>query len=169
MLLPVSTDQQIELYEDESLDVDSDEPSELARAADGFIFAPHSIRSLPAKQAPSFSDPAIIQANIFYGEWLWGEIKHFRTMGYSIAEALKRVDLVKPGTALKDGRSDQGWGAYRTLVLTLFGRPGGIMAQVKDVMHRHRATPMDAWRSARDQNRVSQLITSRAYSQELKH
>lgn len=158
MLPPASTDEQVDIYEDNFLEVALDNLSEPVRAADGFTFTQQYIQGLPPKQRSTFGDPALIQANIFYRKWLWEEMQRLRTAGFSVTDALKRVDLVKPGTVLKDGRSDQGWGAYRTLVLTLFGRPGGIMALVKDVMLRHRATPADQWRNARDQNRVSHLV-----------
>lgn len=160
MLLPLKTDRQLRLYEDESPDPDTDTSSEPVEAGDGFSFAQLDVSRLPVTQAPAFTDEALIQANTFYRDWIRGELRRLRCQGHLTADGLKLVDLVGPKTILESGRTDGGWRAYRTLVLALFARSGGIMQQVKEVLVRHRATPAHQWREDRDENRVSACVTS---------
>ncbi|KAB5587462.1 SNF2-related protein [Ceratobasidium theobromae] len=153
-LLPLSVDEEPHPYEDELPDVGNDSASKLhAAARDGFKFSQDALKGLTQAQIATLSDASLVQANHFYHSWLWAEVKRQRALGYSIQDAVKRIDLVGTKTVLKDGRTDGGWKAYRLLILTLLNRSGGIMDITEDAMVSHRATPAERWRDARDENR----------------
>ncbi|KAG8736724.1 hypothetical protein FRC10_009033, partial [Ceratobasidium sp. 414] len=155
-LLPLATDQQTELFEDEPLDVDvdvEDLTTSPVAAGDGLCFPKNAGAGLPPVRAAAFANNLVVRANHFYRGWLWTEITRLRALKYTVPEAIKRVDLVGPRTVLKDGRTDEGWGAYRQLTLASLHRPGGIMDLAKETMVRHRATPAEQWRDTRDENR----------------
>lgn len=155
-LPPMATDEQLQLYEDESLDVDLEDPTTSpVTAGDGFCFSKDTAVGLCPTHAAAFTDHSLVQANRFYRHWFWGEITRLRALKFTVPEAIQRVDLVGAKTALKDGRTDEGWGAYRQLTLASLHRPGGIMDLAEEVMARHRATPAEQWRAACDENRVS--------------
>ncbi|KAG8711489.1 hypothetical protein FRC08_015832 [Ceratobasidium sp. 394] len=153
-LCPMATDEQLQLYEDESLDVDLENSSSLpVTAGDGLCFLGDFDKWLTTEQLSHFTETALLKANTFYREWIWGEIRRFRALGYGVPEALKRIDLVGPKTVLPEGRTDDGWNAYRQIILAAVDRNGGILDLAKQAMERHRATPAERWRDARDENR----------------
>jgi hypothetical protein len=156
LLSPLASDEQLQLYDDESLDVDGHPRRGLStEAGQGFQFSQDAAASLGSTGASVLSDDSQRQANHFYRTWFWAEIKRLRALKYDVPQAVKRVDLASPKTILNDGRTDEGWLAYRQLILVLLNRPGGVMRLVEDTMVRHRATPAERWRDARDENRVS--------------
>ncbi|KAB5587686.1 hypothetical protein CTheo_8873 [Ceratobasidium theobromae] len=154
LLPPLSTDEPLQSFEDEYPNVDKAAKSKPhVEAANGFQFTQSVLSNFPSGQASAFSADSLAQANHFYGTWFWAEIKRQRVLGYSAHDAVKRIDLVHAKTILKGERTDEGWQAYRRLVLALLGRTGGVMSLAAEAMVRHRATPAECWRDARDENR----------------
>ncbi|KAG9098557.1 hypothetical protein FRC06_006228 [Ceratobasidium sp. 370] len=153
-LCPMATDEQLQLYQDESVDIDLENAGTLpVAAADGFCFSEAVNQWLAGGRASLVSDEALLQANHFYRDWFWGEIVRLRGLNFTVPQAIQRVDLVGPGTILPEGRTDEGWWAYRQLILAVVDRPGGILDLAKHAMEQHRATPAERWRDARDENR----------------
>ncbi|KAG8736072.1 hypothetical protein FRC10_009728 [Ceratobasidium sp. 414] len=138
-LLLLVMDQQTELFKDQPLDIDIDI---------------EDLTTCAVTAGNGLSFPEDVGAGLPPMCWLWTEITQLQALNYTVPEAIKQVDLVGPRTVLKDGWTDEGWGAYRQLTLASLHQPGRIMDLAKETMVHYCTTPAEQRRrDAHDENR----------------
>ncbi|KAG9098672.1 hypothetical protein FRC06_006082 [Ceratobasidium sp. 370] len=144
-LAPLSSEQ------DDEEDFDYDSPTTAtSSAANGFVLSPAAIKSLsPAKQE-ELSDTTLLRAGSFMDNYLRKRALKAILEKWGVDWVMARLDLRRPTAAPPEKGEDNFWAAYRTVVLALFNRTGGIISIVADVMARHRATPVEALRDRRE-------------------
>ncbi|KAG8732033.1 hypothetical protein FRC10_001286, partial [Ceratobasidium sp. 414] len=142
-LLPLATDQQMELFKDKPLDINiniKDLTTSPVTTSDGLCFPEDTGTGLPPVQAatPTTSTEAgsgqrspgfglsTIPCQRQSNEWIW--------------------------------RTDEGWGAYRQLTLASLHWLGRIMDLAEETMVHHCATPAEQWRDTHNENRPADAL-----------
>jgi hypothetical protein len=133
--------------QDDDVDYD-DYQAEWADAADGFALSKDAVSAIRRAQLPSVSDHAVLKAASFFESFFIDCVCPAIHQNQSAKSA-----IVKPQTRTY-------FEDFRELVLTMLGRPGGVMAIVQEVMTDRGATPEHAWKDAREANRVSPISSS---------
>lgn len=144
-----------EAEEDEDVvDIGSNSAVPTASAADGFVFSPNTLKTVGAVTRQILLDPRTTQGAGSFMQSFWEQSCRDNKRGHSVDYTMATLpkDLGKDPT-----RGWSGYGDYRTVVLAMFNRKGGVAATVDQIMTRLGYTPIDQWKADRDVNRVRDL------------
>jgi hypothetical protein len=141
---------------DEIVDVDGDYAADqYALDGDGFVFSKQALSTLQNAKLKVVTDGlTVMQAerfmNYFWTTWR-GDCVYNRPVEFTISS-------LPAERASSESLSQEGYAAYRDVVLAMLNRRGGVLATVEEVMVQLRVTPAELWKDDRDTNRVSEVL-----------
>ncbi|KAF8737155.1 hypothetical protein RHS02_06170, partial [Rhizoctonia solani] len=142
---------QYEEYGDLEIDVVGDADPELDASKDSGFAVPEAVlRSVTENRRKALGLEERHAAERFL-QYFWSTWKEDYARGTPIKETIKST--ARGGK--RGGPDSYGYTAYRSLVLAMINRKGGVMSQVEDILTRIGATPADIWKDDRSLNRVS--------------
>ncbi|GAB1526338.1 hypothetical protein RhiTH_009505 [Rhizoctonia solani] len=140
---------QYEEYEDLEIDVVGDADPELDASKDSGFAVPEAVlRSVTKNRRKALGLEERHAAERFL-QYFWSTWKEDYARGTPIRETIKST--ARGGK--RGGPDSYGYTAYRSLVLAMINRKGGVMSQVEDILTRIGATPADIWKDNRSLNR----------------
>ncbi|KAF8690278.1 helicase, partial [Rhizoctonia solani] len=136
-------------YEDLEIDVVGDADPELDASKDSGFAVPEAVlRSVTENRRKALGLEERHAAERFL-QYFWSTWKEDYARGTPIKETIKST--ARGGK--RGGPDSYGYTAYRSLVLAMINRKGGVMSQVEDILTRIGATPADIWKDDRSLNR----------------
>ncbi|GAB1528076.1 hypothetical protein RhiTH_011267 [Rhizoctonia solani] len=140
---------QYEEYKDLEIDVVGDADPELDASKDSGFAVPEAVlRSVTKNRRKALGLEERHAAERFL-QYFWSTWKEDYARGTPIRETIKST--ARGGK--RGGPDSYGYTAYRSLVLAMINRKGGVMSQVEDILTRIGATPADIWKDNRSLNR----------------